>query len=42
MADRKSNLLVTMVFDENSDIRKQIDTEHEVISYIRNGLQHAI
>lgn len=42
MADRKSNLLVTMIFDENSDIRKQVDTEHEAIAYIRNGLQHAI
>lgn len=42
MADRKYNLLVTLVFDENQDIRKQVDTEYAVKSYIRNGLQHAI
>lgn len=42
MADRKANYLVTLVFDENTDIRKQVDTEHEVKSYIKNGLQHAI
>ena len=42
MTDRKANYLVTLVFDENSDIRKQVDTEHEFKSYIKDGLQHAI
>ncbi len=42
MADIKSNLLVTLVFDKNVDIRKRIDTECAVKAYIRNILQHAI
>ena len=42
MADRKSNLLVTLVFDENADFRRQVDTECEFKTYIRNGLLHAI
>lgn len=39
MADRKVNYLVTLVFDENADIEKQIDTEYAVKTYIKNGLQ---
>ena len=42
MADKKTNLLVTLVFDENTDIREQVNTECAIITYIRNGLQHAI
>ncbi len=39
MADRKVNYLVTLAFDENTDIEKQIDTEYAVKTYIKNGLQ---
>lgn len=40
MADRKANLLVTMVFDENLDMRKQINTELELKNEITKDLQH--
>ncbi|MBO7735657.1 MAG: hypothetical protein J6S67_24030 [Methanobrevibacter sp.] len=38
-ADRKANFLITLVFDENVDIEKQVDTEYAVKTYIKNGLQ---
>lgn len=42
MADKKSNLLVTMVFDENLDIEKQVDTELALKNQIIKYLQHLI
>lgn len=38
----KSNLLVTIVFDENSDIEKQIDAESAVKNQIIKDLQHLV
>jgi hypothetical protein len=42
MADIKSNLLVTLVFDENTDIRKQVDTELKFKEQVIKDLQHLI
>ena len=42
MADRKANFLITMVFDENLDIGKQIDTELAFRNQIIKDLQHLI
>ncbi len=42
MEDRKANLLITMVFDKDSDIRKQINTELELKDEITKDLQHLI
>lgn len=40
MADIKSNLLVTMVFDKDSGIEKQVDTESALKNQIIKNLQH--
>lgn len=42
MTDRKANLLITMVFDKDLDIRKQIDTELALKKEITKDLQHLI
>jgi hypothetical protein len=42
MADRKTNLLVTMVFDENSDMQKQVDAEIDFKDEIVKDLRHLV
>lgn len=42
MIGRKTNLLITIVFDENADIRKQIDTELSFKKEVIKDLQHLI
>ena len=42
MADRRTNFLVTLVFDENLHIGKQIDTEYSFKNEIIKDLQHLI
>jgi hypothetical protein len=42
MIFRETNFLVTLVFDENADIRKQINTEHSFRNEIIKYLQHLV
>lgn len=42
MADRRTNFLVTIVFDENLHIGNQIDTEYSFKNEIIKDLQHLV
>ncbi len=42
MEDRKTNFLVTLVFDGNQPIGKQVDTEYSFKNEIIKNLQHLV